>query len=184
MSEFLKRFVETSLVAATVLLFAKLVGVWIGLSATNATFSLVALPQLITYVAVSSLEQVKQVTTVADGVFIAITILAGVFVMVRTTLLNDLTRHPRVLVKVVHYNLTGWLEDGQSMYPKLFSWGLFLWVAFILVLKDYFSVGVSFVLPTVMGIFCVFYTYQIFSFLDTHISDMISYLYGTKRKTN
>lgn len=184
MNEFLKRFVETSLVAATVLLFAKLIGVWIGLSVTNSTFSLVALPEMITYVAVSTLEQVKQVTTVADSIFIAITVLAGVFVLVKTALLNDLTRHPRILVKVVHYNLTGWLEDGQSMYPKLFSWCMFLWLTFILVLKDYFSVGVSLVLPSIMGLFCIFYTYEIFSFLDAHISDMISYLYGTKRKTD
>jgi hypothetical protein len=172
------------LVAATVLLFAKLIGVWIGLSLSNATFSLVTLPELMTYVAVSSLEQVKTVTTAADSTFIALAVLAGVFVLVKTTLLNDLTRHPRILVKVVHYNLTGWLEDGQSMYPKLFAWGMFLWLAFILVLKDYLTLGLSVILPTIMGIFCVFYTYEVFSFLDTHISDMISYLYGTKRKTS
>jgi len=183
MSEFLKRYVETSLVAATILLFAKLAGVWVGLSVTRVTFSLITLPELMTYVAVSSLDQVRQVTTVADGVFIGITVLAVIFVLIRTALLNDLTRHPRILVKVIHYNLTGWLEDGQSMYPRLFAWGMFLWLAFILVLKDYLTVGIPVALPLVLGFFCIFYTYQVFSFLDAHISDMISYLYGTKRKT-
>jgi len=121
MSEFLKRYIETSLFAATVLLFAKLVGVWIGLSITKVTFSLVTVPEIFTYVSVASLDQVRQVSTIADGVFVATLVVVGTLVLIKTILFNDLTRHPRVLVKVIHYNLTGWLEDGQSMYPRLFA---------------------------------------------------------------
>jgi len=98
-------------------------------------------------------------------------------------LFYDLTRHPRVLVKVINYNLTGWLEDGQSMYPRLFAWGTFFWLACVLVVRDYIVTEIPIALPITLGLFTVIYTYQIFSFLESHISDMISYLYGTKRKT-
>lgn len=184
MSEFLKRFIENSLFAATTLIFTKLLGVWLGLAITKVSFSLITAPELFTYISVSSLEQVKQITTIADGFFIGVLIIIGTLVLVKTILFNDLTRHPRVLVKVIHYNLTGWLEDGQGMYPKLFAWGTFLWLAFVLVAKDYISTGIHIALPLSMGIFALVYTYQVFSFLDSHISDMISYLYGTKRKVN
>ncbi|PIY18136.1 hypothetical protein CO112_00670 [Candidatus Dojkabacteria bacterium CG_4_9_14_3_um_filter_150_Dojkabacteria_WS6_41_13] len=183
MSEFLKRYIETSLFAATVLLFAKLVGVWIGLSITKVTFSLVTVPEIFTYVSVASLDQVRQVSTIADGVFVATLVVVGTLVLIKTILFNDLTRHPRVLVKVIHYNLTGWLEDGQSMYPRLFAWGTFFWLACILVVRDYMVAKIPLALPITLGLFTVIYSYQVFNFLETHISDMISYLYGTKRKT-
>ncbi len=184
MSEFLKRFIETSLLAATLLIFAKLAGVWIGLVATKAPFSLAATPELFTYISVSTISQVKQITTIADGIFISAIALFGSLTLIRTLLFNDLTRHPRVLVKVIHYNLTGWLEDGQGMYPKLFAWGTFIWLAVILVIKDYLAVGINVSLPLIAGIFAIVYTYQVFSFLDSHISDMISYLYGSKRNVS
>lgn len=182
MNEFLKRYIENSLLAATVLLVIKLIGVWIGLTISKASFSLVTTTQLFTYISVSTLDQVKLITTIADGVFVALLVVIGTFVLVKTTYFNDLTRHPRVLVKVIHYNLTGWLEDGQGMYPKLFAWGTFLWLAVVLVARDYMIAHIHVSLPIAMGAFAIIYTYQVFSFLDTHISDMISYLYGTKRK--
>jgi len=183
MSEFLKRYIETALVIATLLLVAKLAGVWLGLAMTGATFSFVTISQFISYISLSSLEQVQQITTIADGVFLGVAVAGGTFTLLRSLLLNDLTRHPRTLVKVVHYNLTGWLEDGQSMYPKLFAWVTFLWLTFILILRDYISLGINIWLPVTIGLFSTYFTYQIFSFLDTHITDMISYIYGSKRKT-
>jgi hypothetical protein len=184
MNEFLKRFIENSLIAATLLLLFKLVGVWLGLVITNVSFSLVTATELMTYISVASFEQVRQVTTVAEGFFVAALILSGTIVLIKTTLFNDLTRHPRVLVKVIHYNLTGWLEDGQGMYPKLFAWATFLWLATVLVVRDYLVTGIHVAFPIAMALFSVVYTYQVFSFLDTHISDMISYLYGSKRKVS
>jgi len=82
MSEFLKRYIETSLFAATILLFAKLVGVWIGLSVTKVAFSLITMPEIFTYISVTSLDQVRQVTTIADGIFVAIIVIVGTFVLI------------------------------------------------------------------------------------------------------
>jgi len=184
MSEFLKRYIEVSLLAATLLIFAKLLGVWIALVITKSTFLFSTTAELFTYISVSNTEQVRQITSIADGIFVSSIAVFGTFVLVKTLLFNDLTRHPRVLVKVIHYNLTGWLEDGQGMYPKLFAWGTFIWLAVILVTKDYLDTGISIAFPIIAGIFALVYTYQVFSFLDTHISDMISYLYGSKRKVS
>ena len=86
-----------------------------------------------------------------------------------------------MMVKVIHYNLTSWLEDGQSMYPRLFAWATFMWLATILVVKDYLTISIPVAVPLTIGVFSVYYTIQVFSFLDAHISDMISYLYGEKR---
>lgn len=182
MNDFLKRFIEHSLFAATFMVLLKIVGVWVALLATKTDFALESAAQIFTYITVQSTQQVTQITTFADTFFVVALILAGITVLVKTTYFNDLTRHPRVLVKVIHYNLTGWLEDGQGMYPKLFAWGTFLWLATVLVVRDYMTAGVPIALPFGMGAFAVLYTYQVFRFLDTHISDMISYLYGTKRK--
>ncbi|MCC7304504.1 hypothetical protein IT418_03800 [bacterium] len=182
MSEFLKRFIEAALLAATLLIFVKLAGLWFALAYTKSSFIMATSPELFTYISVSTIAEVKQITTIADGIFVAATVVMGTFVLVKTLLFNDLTRHPRVMVKVIHYNLTGWLEDGQDMYPKLFAWGTFIWLSAVLIAKDYFATGISLALPLVAGIFAMVYTYQVFSFLDTHISDMISYIYGSKRK--
>lgn len=184
MSEFLKRYIETSLFAATLLLLAKLIGVWVGLAFTNVAFSLMTVPEVFTYISVASLDQVRQVTTIADGIFVTVIVIAGTFVLIKTLLFNDLTRHPRVLVKVIHYNLTGWLEDGKSMYPRLFAWGTFLWLACILVVRDYLVAKIPLALPIIIGLFALLYSYQVFSFLEKHISDMISYMYGTKGKAS
>lgn len=184
MSEFLKRFIEASLLAATLLIFAKLIGVWIALGVTKSAFVFTTAPELFTYISVSTIAEVRQITAIADGLFIGFIVVLGTITLLRTLLFNDLTRHPRVLVKVIHYNLTGWLEDGEDMYPKLFAWGTFIWLSCILIVKDYIDTGIPLILPVVAGIFAIVYTYQVFSFLDTHISDMISYLYGSKRKVS
>lgn len=183
MSEFLKRYVETALGAATLFMLAKLLGVWIGLALSKSSFVLVTFPEIITYITVNSLDTVRQVTTIADGVLVGVTVLSGTFVLVKSMLLNDLTRHPRILVKVIHHNLTGWLEDGHSLYPRLFAWGTFIWLGSIVVIKDYVTAGIPVALPILSVVFAIAYTYQVLSFLDTHISDMISYLYGPTRKT-
>lgn len=182
MSEFLKRYVETSVFAAVILLFSKLLGVWIALIVSGVTFSFSSKTEVITSITLATAEQVQHVTFIADSIFVALLVLIGTGVLVKTLLFNDLVRHPRILVKVIHHDLTGWLEDGHAMYPKLFAWGTFIWLAVILVIKDYVDTGIPVALPLIAGIFAIVYTYQVFSFLDTHISNMISYLYGSKRK--
>lgn len=184
MNDFLKRFIEHSLFAATTLLLLKVLGVWGGLLFTRTDFALESAAQIFTYIMVQSAQQATLITTIADTFFVVTLVLVGIFVLLKTTYFNDLTRHPRVLVKVIHYNLTGWLEDGQGMYPKLFAWGTFFWLATVLVIRDYMTIGIPLALPIGMGAFAVLYTYQVFRFLDSHISDMISYLYGTKRKVS
>lgn len=181
MNSFLKKFIETSVYAATTLLLAKLIGIGLGLVLSKASFTFATQSNgIISAIIVPSLEQVRAVSLVADLVFSALLIVATLFVLTKTILFNNLATHPRVLVKVIHYNLTHWLEDGTAMYPRLFAWGAFLWLGVILIVKDYSDGLIPLYTPFILGLFAVFYTYQVFSYLDTHISDMISYLYGNK----
>lgn len=180
MQAFLKKFIISSLFASALFIFAKLLGLWASLYFTGTTFAITTGGDLSNFLTVATERQAYNVAFYADTIFTIITILAGATILIKTILFNDLTRNPRVLVKVIHMNLTGWLEDGQDMYPKLFAWEAFLWVATILIIKDTSQYGFPYYLAGILGSFTVYYTYQVFSFLDSHISDMISYLYGTK----
>lgn len=183
MSSFLKKFVETSIYAATALFAAKLAGVGIGLLLSKASFTLATQDNgIISAVVVPSLDQVRAISLIADLVFTSGLIVTALIVLTKTILFNDLTTHPRVLVKVIHYNLSHWLEDGTDMYPKLFAWGLFLWLGVVLIAKDYTDGLIPLYTPFILGLFAVFYTYQVFTYLDTHISDMISYIHGNKTR--
>ncbi len=183
MSSFLKKFFETSIYAATTLFVAKLVGIWVGLLATGSRFTFVATEgSIINSIVVESTAQVQSVSIIGGLVFISIIVIAVMIILAKTILFNDLTRSPRVLVKVIHYNLSSWIEDGKDMYPKLFSWGIFLWLAVISLFGEFRSNIIPLYIPFILAVFAVFYTYQVFAYLDTHISDMISYLYGEKTR--
>lgn len=181
MNEFLKKYVATSFSAAAYLVTAKLLGVWLGLLITKVPFSIDSF-QGITTLVVATNEQVAKIAFISDIVFVTALIIAGIFVLIRTHLFNDLTRNPRVLVKVIHYNLMSWLEDGQSMYPKLFAWGTFIWIGTVVVIKDVIQQFAPLWLGAFPVFFSLYYTYTVFSFLDSHIHDMIKYLYGDNNK--
>jgi len=182
MRQFLKKFLSSSFLAGTVFIFSKTIGIWLGLYITGATFTLNISDSLNNMIVVSSSAQIEEIVLYSNLVFIVLIIVAATLILSKTIIFNDLTRSPRVLVKVIHLNLSGWLEDGHSMYPKLFAWNIFLWMGTLLVVKDFLSNNLPIYLPLSIGIFSAFFTYKVFNFLDSHITDMISYIYDTKTK--
>lgn len=182
MGNFLKRLVATIVFAATFLFVMRIASIWLALLFTGVPYSLTSRSDL-NIITINDPQQLVTIISMSDLIFSVGVIIAASIVLVRTLLLNDLTRSPRVLVKVIHYNLLGWLEDGNQMYPKLFGWAILLWVATIIVVKNVFQLAVPSYWAIALGLFSVYFTYRVLSFLDKHISDMIGYIYAEKNRS-
>jgi hypothetical protein len=179
MGDFLKRLVTTIIFVATFLFIARIVSIWLALIIAQVPYTLTSNNNL-NLITIDDAQKLTQIVSIADLLFSAAIIVTASIVLARTLLLNDLTRNPRVLVKVIHYNLMGWLEDGKQMYPKLFGWSILLWVATIIVVKNVMQLAVPGYWAVALGLFSIYFTYRVFSFLDKHISDMIGYIYAEK----
>lgn len=182
MRDFLIKFLGTSIFAGGVLIISKLISVWIALSITSGKYSIQMPYTEGALFRVANEAQLSAVLQKADLIFVALVVIVGGIILAKTLLFNDLTRNPRVLVRVIHLNLTDWLEDGKVMYPKLFAWSIFLWVATGIVFNNYLESSTPLYISAICFIFTIYYTYQVFSFLDKHISDMISYIHGDKKR--
>ena len=134
-------------------------------------------------VQVTDQEQLISVISLADSLFSIITIIFGAAILSRTLLSHHFTNTPRVLVKVSQLNLRDWLADGQHIYPKLFGWGVFLWVATAVVLQDSFAYATSWYITIFMVVFTIYYSFKVFIFLDAHVNDIIRNLYEKDSNT-
>jgi hypothetical protein len=179
MSHFIERLVKTLLYAATFLLLTRIASIWLSFLMHDIPFTLEARND-ITLLTVESSSALALTMKTANNIFVALVVLVSGFVLTKSLIFNDLTRSPRVLVKVIHYNLTGWLEDGKELYPKLFGWNILLWIVTIVVIKDAYNGLSSTFLPIILTLFSMYFTYKVLSFLDKHISDMIGYIYAQK----
>lgn len=175
MSKFVKNFLIESLYASGILLLAKLIGIIGSLYITGSQFSFQTATGLPTIgLTLSSSDNLFLVNSVSNLIFSVIVIIFATFNITRIYFTTFAKKNPKVVAKIIYYNLIDWLENGEKSYPKLFTWAIYMWLGAILVLRDSI-LGISWnQLPVVFIIFAAFFSILIFMQLDRHI-EIISF---------
>lgn len=158
-----KKLFKSSLLPASVLVLAKIFAFWLMVMSLNIpwTINLDASNFLGVYPLINDNSLIRA-TSYMDLIFIWIVLLGLVYYLFVALIFHSSHVHPKVLTKLVKYNLTHLLKSNFNLYHEIIAWLLFAWVANILVLINSVA-GRSFIgIPTFSICFTAFLTVVFF----------------------
>ncbi|WKZ30329.1 MAG: hypothetical protein QY314_00970 [Candidatus Dojkabacteria bacterium] len=186
MSTFIKHLFLESLFASGVLLVGKIIGVIGGLWITGTTFSLTQTTNIIPTLSITLQQETAllQVNSLSNIIFLVFVLLFASIAVSKIYLSHEVRKNKKLAAKIIYYNLADWVENGESIYSKLFAWAIFLWLSAILVLRDSL-IGISWNGIAIIAItFAAVYSAMIFLYIEKRIQ-LISFhrSHGKKRAT-
>jgi hypothetical protein len=186
MSTFIKHLFLESLLASGVLLIGKIIGVVGGLWITGSLFTIAPSEGIIPTMSITLQQETDliQVNSLSNIIFLVFVLIFAGMAVSKIYLSHEVKKNKKLAAKMIYYNLVDWIENGESIYSKLFSWSVFLWLSAVLVLRDSL-IGISWSGIAIVAItFAAVYSTMIFLYIEKRIQ-LISFhkSNGKKRAT-
>ena len=158
-----KKLFEAALLPAAIMLLAKLAGFWLMVMSLNIpwtiNFEAGTYPGIYPFITDSNLSRAA---SFVDTVFVWV-MLIGLFYYVFTALfLHNSHVHPKVISRLVKYNMLHLIKDNFNLYHEIIVWLIFAWIANILVLLNSLEGKTIIGIPTFSILFTAFLTVVFF----------------------
>jgi hypothetical protein len=98
------------------------------------------------------------VNSISDLSMVIILAIPTIYMIIRTTLLQNVTNNPRTIVKVIKFNILKWITSNNTTFLKIFIWTSFILISSIITIVNsiqgdtYLWVGIT---SGVLSLLCV-----------------------------
>lgn len=128
MSKLLRKLLKYSFLPAATMVAAKSIGIYLSAWYIGASiFTETSTSGIFTvrFYTESSQSQFL-INSISDGIMLGTMLLVNFYILVRYTLYRHSKGNPRTIVKLTKFNLLKWVTDKESVFPKVFTWNVFL----------------------------------------------------------
>lgn len=66
------------------------------------------------------------INSISDGVLLGTMVAINLYILVKYNLYRHSKGDPRTIVKLTKFNLLRWVTDKETVFPKVFTWNVFL----------------------------------------------------------
>jgi hypothetical protein len=138
MSILLKKALKLSILPAILMIAGKFVGIMALIISYNLQFEVGNEVNGIfsTQIYLSDEYYTMFVNSISDLSMILILAIPAIYMIIRTTILQNTMNNPRTIAKVVKFNILKWVTSNNTTFLKIFIWTAFLLISSIIVISN------------------------------------------------
>ena len=169
MSILLKKALKLSVLPAILMIAGKFVGIMALIIGYNFQFEVGNEINGIfsTQIFLADKSSTLFVNSISDLSMILVLAVPTLYMIIRTTILQDTMTNPRTIAKVVKFNILKWVTGNNTTFLKIFIWTTFLLISSIIVISNsineqtYLWVGITAGILSLLSIWGLIKTFEI-----------------------
>jgi hypothetical protein len=169
MSILLKKALKLSILPAILMIAGKFVGVLALIMLYNLNFEVGNELNGIfsTQIFLADESSTLFVNSISDMAMLIVLAVPTLYMIVRTTILQNVAENPRTIAKVVKFNMLKWVTSNNSTFLQIFIWTSFLLISSIITISNslqgdsYTWVGVTGGVLTLLSVWGLIKTFEI-----------------------